>query len=46
MSLDSLFAGFLPRVAIGAGTVLGLFLVAWLVIPRRATVNASRRITK
>ena len=46
MSLDSLFGGFLPRIAIGAATVLGLFVIVWLMIPRRVPANINRRVTK
>lgn len=38
-----LFAGFLQRIAVGAGAVFGLLLLVRLSMPRRSVIVASRR---
>ena len=43
MDLSLLFAGFLQRVAVGAGVVFSLLLVIGLGMPRRSAVIARRR---
>jgi xanthine/uracil permease len=44
MELSIFFVGFLQRIAVGAGTVIGLLLITWLGMPRRSTVIVHRRI--
>ncbi|HKM47648.1 MAG TPA: hypothetical protein VJX69_08670 [Terriglobales bacterium] len=43
MELDLLFSGFFQHVAVGAGTVLVVFLATWLGLPRRSAIVISRR---
>ena len=46
MGLGVLFLEFLQRIAVGAGTVLALFLIVWLGMRRRSPIAADRRTAR
>jgi hypothetical protein len=43
MNMGFVFSDFLPRIAMGAGLVLGLVLMTAVLIPRRSALASRRR---